>query len=307
MSDSQAQITVRRRECALSGVGQTIRLSPSSIKGLSGCNDIGVDRANFDLIFSTFSVLDDEAVMRKQLHEAREQLFGGRNLEFANPEESLLFFSTEPTIIFGADVTHPAALDDTSSLLPPKTGPRWLTIMALSVHKVTVKSSSMGWKTLSSTIIITISEIQMAPHTRLREFLNLQNIFRELLLAFVERSKQRPKQLIFYRDGVSEGQFKQVLEQEIHEIEKAWTALYNEKPKITFVVVQKRHHTRLFPSKPKDRQYADKSGNIRAGTVVDNNICHPTEFDFFLCGHAGAKAVTNLYEALDNCDGILSR
>ena len=36
------------------------------------------------------------------------------NLEFANPEESLLFFSTEPTIIFGADVTHPAALDDTS-------------------------------------------------------------------------------------------------------------------------------------------------------------------------------------------------
>ena len=26
-----------------------------------------------------------------------------------------------------------------------------------------------------------------------------------------------------------------------------------------------------------------------AGTVVDNNICHPTEFDFFLCGHAGAK------------------
>ncbi|AQK69281.1 Protein argonaute 1 [Zea mays] len=166
--------------------------------------------------------------------------------------------------------------------------------MALSVHKVTVKSSSMGWKTLSSTIIITISEIQMAPHTRLREFLNLQNIFRELLLAFVERSKQRPKQLIFYRDGVSEGQFKQVLEQEIHEIEKAWTALYNEKPKITFVVVQKRHHTRLFPSKPKDRQYADKSGNIRAGTVVDNNICHPTEFDFFLCGHAGAKLLVEL-------------
>lgn len=44
------------------------------LQGLSGCNDIGVDRANFDLIFSAFSVLDDEAVMRKQLHEAREQL-----------------------------------------------------------------------------------------------------------------------------------------------------------------------------------------------------------------------------------------
>jgi hypothetical protein len=42
------------------------------LQGLSGCKDIGVDHANFDLIFSAFSVLDDEAVMRKQLHEARE-------------------------------------------------------------------------------------------------------------------------------------------------------------------------------------------------------------------------------------------
>jgi len=113
--------------------------------------------------------------------------FGGRNLEFANPKESLPVVSIEPTIIFGADVTHPAALDDTAPsiasvssflftigivsshyintfclvpcrLLPPKTGPMWLTIMALPVHKVTVKSSSMAWKTLSSTIIV-ISEI----------------------------------------------------------------------------------------------------------------------------------------------------
>ncbi|KAL5659266.1 hypothetical protein ACJX0J_032429, partial [Zea mays] len=191
--------------------GVEIRVGLVHIRGLSGCNDIGVDRANFDLIFSTFSVLDDEAVMRKQLHEAREQLVANYN-----------------------------------------------GIIRAQGHR--------------------------------QELIDgLENIVKELLLAFVERSKQRPKQLIFYRDGVSEGQFKQVLEQEIHEIEKAWTALYNEKPKITFVVVQKRHHTRLFPSKPKDRQYADKSGNIRAGTVVDNNICHPTEFDFFLCGHAGAK------------------
>jgi hypothetical protein len=40
--------------------------------------------------------------------------FGGRNLEFANPKESLPGVTIEPTIIFGADVTHPAALDDTA-------------------------------------------------------------------------------------------------------------------------------------------------------------------------------------------------
>ena len=40
--------------------------------------------------------------------------FGGRNLEFANPKESLSGVTIEPTIIFGADVTHPPALDDTA-------------------------------------------------------------------------------------------------------------------------------------------------------------------------------------------------
>ena len=32
-----------------------------------------------------------------------------------------------------------------------------------------------------------------------------------------------------------------------------------------------------------------KSGNIPAGTVVDVGICHPTEFDFYLCSHAGIQ------------------
>lgn len=26
------------------------------------------------------------------------------------------------------------------------------------------------------------------------------------------------------------------------------------------------------------------------GTVVDSKICHPTEFDFYLCSHAGIQA-----------------
>lgn len=29
------------------------------------------------------------------------------------------------------------------------------------------------------------------------------------------------------------------------------------------------------------------------GTVVDSQICHPTEFDFYLCSHAGIKVSTN--------------
>uniref|UniRef100_A0A453E8C9 Piwi domain-containing protein n=1 Tax=Aegilops tauschii subsp. strangulata TaxID=200361 RepID=A0A453E8C9_AEGTS len=48
----------------------------------------------------------------------------------------------------------------------------------------------------------------------------LEGIVKKLLLSFEKQSKQRPKQLIFYRDGVSEGQFRKVLEDEIPLIEK---------------------------------------------------------------------------------------
>ncbi|KAI5440923.1 argonaute 5 [Lathyrus oleraceus] len=60
-------------------------------------------------------------------------------------------------------------------------------------------------------------------------------------------------------------------------------------PKVTFVVVQKRHHTRLFPVNPKE---TDRSGNIMPGTVVDTSICHPREFDFYLNSHAGIQGTS---------------
>ncbi|KAJ7135279.1 argonaute-like protein, partial [Mycena crocata] len=50
-----------------------------------------------------------------------------------------------------------------------------------------------------------------------------------------------PKRIVFYRDGVSEGQFKQVLEQELPLIKKACASL-KINPKVTIVVVGKRHH-----------------------------------------------------------------
>jgi len=37
-----------------------------------------------------------------------------------------------------------------------------------------------------------------------------------------------------------------------------------------------------------------KSGNIPAGTTVDNGITHPTEFDFYLCSHAGIQVSAEL-------------
>ena len=54
---------------------------------------------------------------------------------------------------------------------------------------------------------------------------------------------------------------------------------------LAFVAIWKLiKHIRLFPADPRD---ADRSGNCPAGTVVDRDIGHPTEFDFYLQSHAG--------------------
>ncbi|KAM0880017.1 hypothetical protein ACQ4PT_033880 [Festuca glaucescens] len=189
---------------------------------------------------------------------------GGRNSVFADIPASLPVVSNKPTIIFGADVTHPNALDDS----------------APSIASVV---ASQDWPEVTKYH----GDVHAQGH---REELiqGLEDIVKKLLLSFQRESKQRPQQLIFYRDGVSEGQFRQVLEKEIPEIEKAWKSLYNEKAPITFIVVQKRHHTRLFPSDSNQ----DTGGNVLPGTVVDTKICHPTEFDFFLCSHAGIKGTS---------------
>lgn len=41
------------------------------------------------------------------------------------------------------------------------------------------------------------------------------------------------------------------------------------RPPITFVVVQKRHHTRLFPNRPNE---GDRSGNILPGIPSQSSV-----------------------------------
>nr|AAW25407.1 SJCHGC02502 protein [Schistosoma japonicum] len=95
-----------------------------------------------------------------------------------------------------------------------------------------------------------------------------------------------PKRIIFYRDGVSEGQFENVLVEELAAIQRACTEIRpGEEPAITFIVVQKRHRIRFKPNDPRSR-------NVEPGTVVDTNITHPREFDFYICSHEGIQGTS---------------
>ncbi|KAF8990339.1 Piwi domain-containing protein, partial [Cyathus striatus] len=65
------------------------------------------------------------------------------------------------------------------------------------------------------------------------------------LVKYQKYRRVLPKRIIFYRDGVSEGQFKKVLDEERPRIAEAYKSFgTNFKPTITIIVVVKRHHVR---------------------------------------------------------------
>jgi len=172
-----------------------------------------------------------------------------------------------PTLVMGADVIHPA---------PGSEGRPSFTALVGNVDSDTAKYVADSRVQPSRQEMIADLD-EMSKH-----ILGLYMRYRQAVEKKSGPSVQ-PKRIIFYRDGVSEGQFKQVLDLELPQLKKACKDM-GVNPKITIIVVGKRHHVRFFPVSERD---ADKSGNCPAGTVVDREIAHPTEFDFYLQSHGG--------------------
>ncbi|KAK1398330.1 Argonaute [Heracleum sosnowskyi] len=187
-----------------------------------------------------------------------------------------------PTIIFGADVTHPAPGEDSSASIAA-------VVASMDWPEVTKYRALYSAQGHRDEIIRDLYSIRTDPQKGVVH----SGMIRDHLRAFRRATNLQPRRIIFYRDGVSESQFSEVLSEEMDAIRKACQSLQEDYlPPVTFVVVQKRHHTRLFPAVHNDRRSTDKSGNILPGTVVDTTICHPTEFDFYLCSHAGIQGTS---------------
>ncbi|XP_074558226.1 protein argonaute PNH1-like [Curcuma longa] len=208
---------------------------------------------------------------------------GGRNTVLLDAISwRIPLVSDIPTIIFGADVTHPETGEDSS--------PSIAAVVASQDWPEVTKYAGLVCAQAHRQELI--QDLYKTWHDPQRGLVT-GGMIRELLISFRKATGQKPLRIIFYRDGVSEGQFYQVLLFELDAIRKACASLEpNYQPPVTFVVVQKRHHTRLFTNNHKDRSSTDKSGNILPGTVVDSKICHPAEFDFYLCSHAGIQGTS---------------
>jgi len=194
---------------------------------------------------------------------------GGVNHVLAPSSRPKLF--KRPFMVMGADVSHAS---------PESKGEK--PSIAAVVASFDAKASNYA------------CEIRVQDANQNEEIIpDMLDITKKLLLKFLDHTNGRkPENIVMFRDGVSEGQFLKVLSYEITQMRRACMALEpGYQPKITYLVVQKRHHTRFF-APHNSRLPTYKNGNVHAGTVVDQGINHPTEGDFYLVSHEGIQGTS---------------
>lgn len=188
-------------------------------------------------------------------------LKGGGDNQLVDPSR-LHFISRGDTMIVGIDVTHP---DPNSSNIAPS-----VAAMVASIN------AHLGqWLATSS--------IQSRSR---QEFVNgLKNMLKDLLNLWKTEGKHTmfPRNILVYRDGVSEGQYGMVKDHELPLLRQACEEVYDlvgqERPHITVVVVTKRHHTRFGPT---TQDTSDSNGNCLPGVVTDRGITEAGQWDFWL-------------------------
>lgn len=168
------------------------------------------------------------------------------------------------TMVVGIDVTHPSP--GSSSTAPSVVG------IVASVDKWLGQ-----WPA------------ELAIQTARKETVSeLKRLMKSRLTLWKRRNVAYPENILIYRDGVSEGQYKLVLEEELPEIRSACGELYSATlvkqgiPRISIIIVGKRHHTRFYPTKVEE---ADNSSNPQNGTVVDRGVTEARNWDFFMQAH----------------------
>ena len=102
-----------------------------------------------------------------------------------------------------------------------------------------------------------------------------------------------PIHVYYFRDGVSEGQYIPLIQNEVADLKKAFLMLADgderKVPRITVVVAEKRHHIRFFPSQG---PAGDKNGNPVPGLLVDRDVTHPFEEDIYLNSHVAIQGTS---------------
>ena len=164
-----------------------------------------------------------------------------------------------PTMMIGVDVSHAAPGSATASMAA----------MTVSMDKNATRYAAScevnGWR------------------VELLQSTTCHTLFPRLLRHWIKIHRTFPQHVYYFRDGVSEGSFQGVIEDEMGEIRRAFRDNNAGNPKTTVIIATKRHHIRFFPPK------GDKNGNPLPGTLVERDATHPRHFDFYLCSHVAIQ------------------
>ncbi|KIR56890.1 argonaute [Cryptococcus gattii Ru294] len=166
------------------------------------------------------------------------------------------------TMMVGADTGHPPAK---GGALPPS--------IAVTVAAVNGENNRF------------VSGVRLQ-EGRVEIIQDLENMMATHIQNFEKNTGAKPLSILFFRDGVSEGQYAHCVNQELKSIKKAAARFGNYNPKVTFVICAKRHSMRFFASSDADK---DRTGNLPPGTVVDSLVTSPIIHDFYLQAHAGLQ------------------
>ncbi|VVC34538.1 Piwi domain,Ribonuclease H-like domain,PAZ domain,Protein argonaute, N-terminal [Cinara cedri] len=165
--------------------------------------------------------------------------------------------SMRDAIIFGVDISHPSQVKEN---IPS------IAAVAAS-HDLFGIQYNVEWRLLK-------------PNEEIIH--DLENIVHKQLLMYMDKNGIPPKKILYYRDGVGNGQLPELLNYEMIAIRRACLRLNMKyQPPITFLVLQKRNGTSMFPIHPIDKN--GKSQSFPSGTIVHTQITHPTKADFYLC------------------------
>ncbi|KAK3930405.1 Piwi-like protein Siwi [Frankliniella fusca] len=167
-------------------------------------------------------------------------------------------------------------------------------------HDTADKSKSFGAMVASLDKAMSRYYSSVTPHTSGQELsTNLALSLSQAVCKFREvNGGKLPSRIIMYRDGVGEGQIRQVLEVEVKNVKEALEKLYGGQPmKLCYIIVTKRINTRIFTANQQ---------NAPPGSVVDDVITDPEKYDFFLVSQSvnqGTVSPTS-YNVIEDTVGL---
>ena len=174
---------------------------------------------------------------------------------------------TKRVMCIGADVSHAAPGSESASMAA----------ITVSLDRACVKYAGLCQTNGHRLEIITTDNINNLLHPMVEKWRNTVG------------GGRLPDEILYFRDGVSEGQYRHVLDQELRDMKAYFKKLDpSSSPKFLVVIASKRHHVRFFPPQGQ----GDRNGNPIPGTLVERGVTHPFEFDFYLCSHAAIKGTS---------------